>query len=52
MEMFEGNRFCLFEPEELEEAFAGWSILVSRQGEFSGPSATVKRFSTVIARKV
>ena len=51
MEMFEGDRFYLFAPEELEEAFAGWEILLSRRGDFPGPGATVKRFSAIVARK-
>lgn len=51
MEMFEGDHFYLFGPGELERAFAAWPVLLSRQGEFSGPNATVKRFATVIARK-
>ncbi len=51
MDMFDGDRYCLFAPEGLEASFAGWTILLSRVGEFAGPNATVKRFSTVIARK-
>jgi len=51
MEMFEGNRYYLFTPEGLEHAFAGWTILLSRRGEFPAPNGQVKRFSTIIAQK-
>ena len=51
MEMFEGNRYYLFTPDELEHAFAGWAVLLSRRGEFPAPNGQVKRFSTIIAQK-
>jgi len=51
MEMFDGDRHYLFAAEELGLAFAGWTVLLSQQGEFAGPNGTVKRFATVIARK-
>jgi tellurite methyltransferase len=51
MEMFEGDRYYLFTLDELEHAFAGWTILSSRREEFPAPNGQVKRFSTLIAEK-
>jgi len=51
MEMFEADSFCLLTPEQLEAAFAGWTTLLSRQGDFPAPGGTVKRFGSIIARK-
>lgn len=51
MDLFDGDRYCLFTPVQLARAFAGWTILFSREGGFPGPGATVKRFTTLIARR-
>lgn len=51
MEMFDGDRYHLFAPGELEAAFPGWTTLLTRQDEFPAPGATVKRFTTLVARK-
>lgn len=51
MGMFDDDRYCLFTPEEVEAAFTGWTTVVMRQDEFPAPGATVKRFTTLIARK-
>jgi tellurite methyltransferase len=51
MGMFDPDNCCLFRRGELEEKFAGWSILVSRHHAFPGPEETRKEFSTVIAEK-
>jgi tellurite methyltransferase len=51
MGMFDGERHHLFNSAELEGAFAGWVIHLSREDEFPAPTNTVKRFATVIARK-
>ena len=49
--MFDGDRYCLLAPDELDEAFRDWAIALSRRDEFPAPGGTVKRFSTVIARR-
>jgi len=51
LDMFDGDRYCLFAPDRLEKAFGGWNVLLARADEFPAPRGTVKRFSTVIARK-
>ncbi len=52
MDMFEGDRYYLFAPGEIEAAFTGWTTTLVRQDEFPAPNGTVKRFTTVIARKL
>lgn len=52
MRMFDGDRYCLFTPNQLDEAFNDWTLLLSRRDDFPAPGDTVKRFSTVVARKV
>ncbi len=51
MSMFDGDGYCLFTREEVEAAFAGWTTVFTRQDEFPAPNATVKRFTTLVARK-
>jgi tellurite methyltransferase len=51
MGMFDLDNYCLFQPKELEERFAGWKILESHNQTFPAPEATRKEFSTVIAEK-
>jgi tellurite methyltransferase len=51
MDMFDSDRYCLFTPEEVEAAFTGWTTILARQDEFPAPSVTVKRFTTLVARK-
>lgn len=51
-EMFEPGRYYLFGENELTEQFAGWDILESKSDSFDAPGSTVKRFATVIARKL
>jgi len=51
LDMFDGDRYCLFAPDQLEKAFAGWTVLLSRSDEFPAPGGTVKRFATFIARR-
>jgi tellurite methyltransferase len=50
-EMFEPGRSTLFGENEIAERCAGWRILESRIDSFAAPGNTVKRFSTVIARR-
>ncbi len=49
--MFDPKNFYLFGRTELEEHFAGWTILCSRYDSFPAPGQTQKKFSTVIAEK-
>ncbi|MBI4528010.1 MAG: class I SAM-dependent methyltransferase [Deltaproteobacteria bacterium] len=49
--MFDPDNYCLFQKTELEERFAGWTILESRHQTFPAPEGTRKEFSTVIAEK-
>jgi tellurite methyltransferase len=51
MGMFDGDRYCLFTREEVEAAFTGWTTVFTRQDEFPAPNGTVKRFTTLVARK-
>jgi tellurite methyltransferase len=51
MDMFEPESHCLFAPQALERAFAGWKILRSEFSSFEAPGATIKAFATVIAQK-
>ena len=52
MDMFDGDSYCLFAPDELEHAFAKWKIDLRRDNEALAPGGTQKRFSTVVARKM
>ncbi len=51
MGMFDGDRYCLFTREEVEAAFTGWTTVFTRQDEFPAPNTSVKRFTTLIARR-
>jgi tellurite methyltransferase len=51
LEMFEPGRSTLFGENEIAQRCAGWRILESRVDSFEAPGNTVKRFSTVIARR-
>jgi tellurite methyltransferase len=42
--MFDPDNYCLFRPKELEERFAGWKILESRNQSFPAPGNTRKVF--------
>jgi tellurite methyltransferase len=51
LDMFTEDNYYLFPHGKLEEQFAGWKILSSRQETFPAPNGTRKEFSTVIAQK-
>jgi len=51
LEMFEPGHYYLFGRDELQDRFAGWEILESRGDTFEAPGATLKVFSTLVARK-
>jgi len=46
-----GNHY-LFAENELTDAFKGWEILLSRHDEFPAPEDTVKKFHTVVAKRL
>lgn len=48
--MFKPGEYYLFGPGELEQAFAGWTLLVARHDSFPAPEGTRKEFATVIAQ--
>ena len=50
-DVFDGDRYYLFAPDELDRAFAGWDVCSSKRGEFPARNGTVKRISSLIARK-
>ncbi len=52
MAMFDPAHYCLFPPRELAESFAGWQLLLDRSDDFAAPGGQVKRFATVIARRL
>lgn len=49
--MFEPSSHCLFAPREMLDRFKGWHLEHSDCRDFDAPQATLKRFSTVVARK-
>lgn len=49
--MFKPDEYYLFGTNELEQAFAGWPLLVARHDSFPAPEDTRKEFATVIAQK-
>ena len=51
MGMFEPGNYYLFGPNELEDRFKGWSILLSRHDSFDAPENTKKEFATIVAQK-
>ena len=51
LELFDSTDHCLLAPSELQDRFSGWAIERSEFNDFQAPGKTVKRFSTVIARK-
>jgi hypothetical protein len=48
--MFKPSEYYLFGPGELEQAFAGWTLLVARHDSFPGPEGTRKEFATIVAQ--
>ena len=51
LDMFEPMNHCLFAQSEFQERFSGWAVERSEFSDFEAPGKTMKRFSTVIARK-
>jgi tellurite methyltransferase len=52
LDMFEPGRYYLFGENELTDRFSEWNLLESRYDSFDAPGSTVKKFATVIARKL
>lgn len=48
---FGDDPYCLFAADALRRMFDGWTLLHEREQAFDAPDGTVKRFSTVIARR-
>ena len=51
LEMFKPDEYYLFGENELEQAFAGWTLLVARRDSFPAAEDTRKEFMTLIAQK-
>lgn len=51
MKMFDPQNCCLFRPDQLRQAFAGWTLLMDDVRDFSAEIGEIKRFATVIARR-
>jgi len=51
LDMFDPAAHCLFGASELQARFAGWRIERAETGDFAAAHGTLKRFSTVVARK-
>jgi tellurite methyltransferase len=51
LDMFEPDHYTLFGEGELIGCFAGWDIQVAEIAAFPAPGETLKRFSTVVARR-
>jgi tellurite methyltransferase len=49
--MFKPGEYYLFGANELEQAFAGWTLLAARHDTFPAPENARKAFTTVIAQK-
>ena len=49
--MFDPRGHHLFEPSDLERAFAGWETLLSRRDTFAAPGDTHKVFATFVWRR-
>lgn len=53
LDAFGGDACCLFGRDEIAQAFAAtWQVIEQRLDEFEAPGGRLKRFSTVIARRV
>lgn len=52
LDMFDPRQHCLFTADELRRRFAGWHIEHEEFGDYAAPNGTVKRFATVVARKI
>ena len=51
MDMFDPNGYCLFGEGELERVFQGWAIEHRKVDSFPAPGDTIKRFTTIVARR-
>lgn len=51
VDMFDPSSHCLLTHDEVERRFAGWEVLYSELQCFDAPLATLKRFTTIVARK-
>jgi tellurite methyltransferase len=51
MDMFDPAGYYLFAPDELKAALGSWEVLEDSTEDFAAPGDTIKRFSTMIARR-
>lgn len=51
LDMFDPQGHCLFGPQAVRDAFAGWDILSLERQDFPAPHDSVKAFATIVARK-
>jgi len=51
LDMFEPGQYYLFGHRELQDSFAEWEIVESRDDTFEAGRGTVKKFTTMVARK-
>jgi len=51
LDMFEPDRYCLFDDSALLARFASWHLLEHQVQDFAAGADRVKRFSTVIAER-
>jgi tellurite methyltransferase len=50
-DLFDPEHHHLFEPEELKQAFQGWSSVCCQEDQFAAPGGKVKRSCTLVAEK-
>jgi len=50
-EMFDDERYHLFQRKELEQRFDGWEILAAHEDSFPAPLGTRKKLFTLVAEK-
>ena len=48
---FDPQGHCLFAPQAVRDAFAGWEIHAFEQQDLPAPHESVKAFVTIVARK-
>ena len=52
LDMFDKSSYTLFEENSLKQTFQDWQIVYSATDEFAAPGGAVKRFCTIVARKI
>jgi tellurite methyltransferase len=52
LDMFGRDEYCLFDEHEIQEWFSDWHVVDFSIDEFNAPGNTLKRFATIIAKKI